>query len=185
MEDRHMTERLILGQVLRLDADPAQTGPEAAAATRRTGAHARQRRSRSWRSATPSPPRRPSGRCPSTTTGDHLILPGFIDAHAHYPQTAIIASWGKRLIDWLNTYTFPEEMRFADPAYARDREPLSRPPARPRHDDGLQLLHHPSESVDALFTAARGARHAASRGQDLHGPRHRTRRPARHRAIRL
>jgi hypothetical protein len=45
--------------------------------------------------------------------GDALILPGFIDAHAHYPQTAIIASWGKRLIDWLNTYTFPEEMRFS------------------------------------------------------------------------
>ncbi|MEM9580588.1 MAG: guanine deaminase [Pseudomonadota bacterium] len=48
-----------------------------------------------------------------------LICPGFIDAHAHYPQTAIIASWGKRLIDWLNTYTFPEEMRFADPGYAQ------------------------------------------------------------------
>ncbi|MGB3243068.1 MAG: guanine deaminase [Sulfitobacter sp.] len=49
---------------------------------------------------------------------DHLICPGFVDAHAHYPQTAIIASWGKRLIDWLNDYTFPEEMRLADPAYA-------------------------------------------------------------------
>jgi guanine deaminase len=53
-----------------------------------------------------------------TDYGDALISPGFIDAHAHYPQTAIIAAWGKRLIDWLNTYTFPEEMRFADPAYA-------------------------------------------------------------------
>ena len=50
---------------------------------------------------------------------DDLICPGFVDAHVHYPQTAIIASWGKRLIDWLNTYTFPEEMRLADPAYAR------------------------------------------------------------------
>ena len=49
-----------------------------------------------------------------------LICPGFIDAHAHYPQTAMIASWGKRLIDWLNTYTFPEEMRFADPDYATE-----------------------------------------------------------------
>ncbi|WP_299730144.1 guanine deaminase [uncultured Tateyamaria sp.] len=50
--------------------------------------------------------------------GGHLILPGFIDAHAHYPQTAMIASWGKRLIDWLNTYTFPEEIRLSDPDYA-------------------------------------------------------------------
>jgi guanine deaminase len=49
-----------------------------------------------------------------------LICPGFVDAHAHYPQTAMIASWGKQLIDWLNDYTFPEEMRFADPAYARE-----------------------------------------------------------------
>ena len=50
--------------------------------------------------------------------GNHLIMPGFVDAHVHYPQTAIIASWGKRLIDWLNSYTFPEEMRFGDPDYA-------------------------------------------------------------------
>lgn len=52
--------------------------------------------------------------------GSDLICPGFVDAHAHFPQTAIIASWGKRLIDWLNSYTFPEEMRFADPDYAAE-----------------------------------------------------------------
>ena len=46
-----------------------------------------------------------------TDYGSALISAGFIDAHVHYPQTAIIASWGKRLIDWLNTYTFPEELR--------------------------------------------------------------------------
>ncbi len=50
--------------------------------------------------------------------GNHVICAGFVDAHAHYPQTAIIASWGKRLIDWLNTYTFPEEMRFGDRDFA-------------------------------------------------------------------
>jgi len=55
-----------------------------------------------------------------TDLGAQLISPGFIDAHVHYPQTAIIASWGKRLIDWLNSYTFPEEMRFADPAHAEE-----------------------------------------------------------------
>ncbi|WP_338550743.1 guanine deaminase [Roseovarius phycicola] len=49
----------------------------------------------------------------------HLISPGFVDAHVHYPQTAIIASWGKRLLDWLEQYTFPEEMKFHDPDYAR------------------------------------------------------------------
>jgi guanine deaminase len=50
----------------------------------------------------------------------HLISAGFVDAHVHYPQTGIIASWGKQLIDWLNTYTFPEETRFKDPAVARE-----------------------------------------------------------------
>ncbi|MEL7257623.1 MAG: guanine deaminase, partial [Pseudomonadota bacterium] len=50
----------------------------------------------------------------------HLISPGFVDAHAHYPQTAIIASWGKRLLDWLEHYTFPEEMKFHDPDYAHE-----------------------------------------------------------------
>ncbi|MBL1435954.1 MAG: guanine deaminase [Rhodobacteraceae bacterium] len=53
-----------------------------------------------------------------TDHGRSLIMAGFVDSHAHFSQTAIIASWGKRLIDWLNTYTFPEESRFSDASYA-------------------------------------------------------------------
>jgi len=52
--------------------------------------------------------------------GDKIISAGFVDSHNHYPQTGMIASWGKRLIDWLNTYTFPEEMRFGDAEYAAE-----------------------------------------------------------------
>ncbi|WP_035881698.1 guanine deaminase [Cupriavidus metallidurans] len=48
-----------------------------------------------------------------------LIVPGFIDTHIHYPQTDIIASPSPGLLHWLDTYTFPEERRFSDPAYAR------------------------------------------------------------------
>lgn len=93
--------------------------------------------------------------------GDKLISAGFVDAHAHYPQTAIIASWGKRLIDWLNLYTFPEEIRFSDIGYAKA--------AAERYFD-LTIANgtttvcsyctiHP-ESVDAFFGEARkrGAR---------------------------
>ena len=36
-----------------------------------------------------------------------LIVPGFIDTHIHYPQVDVIASYGARLLDWLETYTFP------------------------------------------------------------------------------
>lgn len=45
----------------------------------------------------------------------HLMMAGFIDTHIHFPQVQVIASWGAQLLDWLNTYTFPEETRFADP----------------------------------------------------------------------
>src|SRR5690606_22054053 len=49
----------------------------------------------------------------------HLILPGFIDAHAHFPQMQVIASYGAELLDWLNNYTFPEETRFRDAQHGR------------------------------------------------------------------
>jgi guanine deaminase len=49
-----------------------------------------------------------------------LVVPGFIDCHVHYPQIDIIASYGEQLLDWLNRYAFPGEMRFADEQYARD-----------------------------------------------------------------
>ena len=48
----------------------------------------------------------------------HLLMPGFIDTHIHFPQVQVIASWGAQLLDWLNGYTFPEETRYADPALA-------------------------------------------------------------------
>lgn len=45
-----------------------------------------------------------------------LLMPGFIDTHVHSPQVDVIASYGAELLDWLNTYTFPAEIRYADPA---------------------------------------------------------------------
>lgn len=49
----------------------------------------------------------------------HLIMPGFIDTHLHFPQMQVIGSYAANLLEWLNTYTFIEEQRFADPAHAR------------------------------------------------------------------
>jgi len=106
--------------------------------------------------------------------GTALITAGFVDAHAHYAQTAIIASWGKRLIDWLNSYTFPEETRFHDPAYAAE--------IASRYFD-LTLANgtttvcsfgtsHP-ESVTAFFTEAerRGLRAVTGKcGMDRNAP---------------
>lgn len=48
----------------------------------------------------------------------HLILPGFIDTHVHFPQMQVIASYAANLLEWLNTYTFPEECRFVESEHA-------------------------------------------------------------------
>jgi guanine deaminase len=50
--------------------------------------------------------------------GQRLIMPGFIDTHIHYAQTDVIAAGGRNLLEWLEHYTFPAELRFADPDYA-------------------------------------------------------------------
>ncbi|UWQ02145.1 guanine deaminase [Aliiroseovarius crassostreae] len=90
-----------------------------------------------------------------TDYGNALISPGFIDAHAHYPQTAIIASWGKRLIDWLNSYTFPEESRFADRPHAQSiaESYFDLVTAAGTTTTVSYCTIHP-ESVDAYFSAA-------------------------------
>ena len=142
---------ILLGQVLRFVANPFEAGPDALRVEEAVvidggkiiavGAADELRASY------------PQAR--THEYGDRVISAGFIDAHVHYPQTAIIASWGKRLIDWLDTYTFPEEMQFKDPAYAAE--------IAARYFD-LALAHgtttmcsfstiHPA-SVEAFFTQA-------------------------------
>ncbi|HTO33837.1 MAG TPA: guanine deaminase [Pararhizobium sp.] len=49
----------------------------------------------------------------------HLILPGFIDTHLHFPQMQVIGSYAANLLEWLNTYTFPEECRFVETEHAQ------------------------------------------------------------------
>ncbi len=48
-----------------------------------------------------------------------FLLPGFVDAHVHYPQVRVIGGMGFRLLDWLAAHALPEEARLADPGHAR------------------------------------------------------------------
>ena len=83
------------------------------------------------------------------------IVPGFIDCHVHFSQLQIMASYGEQLLDWLNRYAYPEEMRFADADYAQQ--------IASAFVDGLLrngttsalvfATVHP-QSVDAIFAAA-------------------------------
>ena len=145
---------LLLGQVLSFFGNPFQDGPGAARHETHGAVLVDACKIADVGPAGMLRARHPQARV--TDYGSALISAGFIDAHVHYPQTAIIASWGKRLIDWLNQYTFPEEMRFSDPAYAAE--------IADRYLD-LALAHgttsmcsyatiHPA-SVDAFFAAAR------------------------------
>lgn len=48
-----------------------------------------------------------------------VLLPGFVDAHIHYPQTRVTGSASGELLEWLEKTVFPEEARFHDELYAR------------------------------------------------------------------
>ena len=112
-----MIDQLLIGQTLGFSNDPFSGDPETAAhSSARGGVLLRDGRIVAIGEADDL--RRDNPTAALIDHGDHLITAGFVDSHMHYPQTAMIASWGKQLIEWLNTYTFPEEMKFADRAYA-------------------------------------------------------------------
>lgn len=71
-----------------------------------------------WRGAFAALPQ-PYRSAPVDDFGDCLILPGFVDAHIHFPQYRMLAAPGKDLLDWLSRFTFPEEARYGDAAYAK------------------------------------------------------------------
>ncbi|MDE9451200.1 guanine deaminase [Aliiroseovarius sp. Z3] len=146
--------QLLLGQTVRFTADPFKTPLPESTIYERRGAVA----INGDKIADVGPAddlRQKYPQAEVTEYGDALITPGFVDTHAHYPQTAIIASWGKRLIDWLNSYTFPEESRFGDPAHAAEiaETYFDLVTASGTTTTVSYCTIHP-ESVDAYFTAA-------------------------------
>jgi guanine deaminase len=97
---------------------------------------------------------------PRTVAVEHLpglIVPGFVDAHVHYPQIECIASHGEQLMSWLERHIFPAEKAFADRGHA-DSVAAFFLDELLRHGTTSALVFatvHPG-SVDALFEAALG-----------------------------
>ena len=57
---------------------------------------------------------------PCTAYKDDLIIPGLTDLHVHAPQYTFRASgMDLELLDWLNTYAFPQEARYENLEFAR------------------------------------------------------------------
>ena len=118
-----------------------------------------------------------TSRYPDASVDDHgqsWILPGFIDAHVHYPQLGVIASYGRQLLDWLNDYTFPEEAKFADQAYsARQSELFIDQMLGNGTTSAAVFATVHSHSADALFSAAQAKNIRLMTGKvmmDRHAP---------------
>ncbi len=93
-------------------------------------------------------------------------MPGFIDAHIHYPQTQVIGSYGAQLLDWLHNYTFVEEQKFADPGHcARIAEFFLDELFRCGTTTAMVYCTVHPQSADAFFAEAerRGARMIAGK----------------------
>jgi guanine deaminase len=149
-----MSKHLLLGQTLAFTGDPFQSDwNEVTRVSARGGVLVEGARISAVGEADDLRRAHPDAQV--TDYGTALITAGFVDAHMHYPQTGIIASWGKQLIDWLNTYTFPEETRFADRAYADDVAGRTLDLALAHGTTTLTSFCtiHP-QSVDAFFGAA-------------------------------
>lgn len=99
---------------------------------------------------------------------NHLILPGFVDAHIHFPQMGMIGSYGEQLLEWLDKYTFPFEMRFSDKKYAQKMATLFIDELlKNGTTTALVFCTAAKESVDALFESAQPYRMRLIAGRTL------------------
>lgn len=105
---------------------------------------------------------------------DALIVPGFVDTHIHYPQCDIVAAHGKRLLDWLETYTFPIEREFVNAARASETARFFLDELlRNGTTTALVFATVHTGAVDALFEAAQARRMRLIAGKvmmDRHAP---------------
>ena len=116
----------------------------------------------------------PGADWPREDHAGRLVLPGFVDTHVHSPQLDVIGSYGSELLDWLNTYTFPAERRYADAAVAQQGAALFLD-ALLAHGTTAAVVFPTVHKVsaDALFAAAaeRGMRLIAGKVlMDRHAP---------------
>ncbi|WP_020651156.1 guanine deaminase [Solimonas variicoloris] len=103
---------------------------------------------------------------PIVDHGTDLLLPGLIDTHIHFPQTEVIGSAGRDLLDWLEHYIFAVEARFGDYAYASEvAEVFLDELLRNGTTTALVFCTVHKASVEAFFAAAerRGLRMIAGK----------------------
>jgi guanine deaminase len=84
-----------------------------------------------------------------------FIVPGFVDAHVHFPQVRIIGAMGRTLLDWLEAVALPEEARMSDRRYGADIAKLFlRALASHGTTSALVFGAHFADATAELFEAA-------------------------------
>jgi guanine deaminase len=87
-----------------------------------------------------------------------VLLPGFVDCHAHFPQIRVIGALGLALMEWLQSVALPEEARLANAGYAASvADQFVRGLARNGTTTALVFGSHFVEAQEALFSAASAA----------------------------
>ena len=163
-----MNARVLLGDIVTFDASPRHYGDNITPRHIAGGAVAVDAAGRiAWVGGRADLPEGYSG-LPVDDWGGCLILPGLVDAHIHFPQNRMLAAPGLDLLDWLARFTFPEEARYGDPAWAEARA-----------GDFLKILfRHGTTSAlafssvhkcaaEALFAAAQKAGMALATGKTM------------------
>lgn len=96
----------------------------------------------------------PAGVCVCDYRGK-LVVPGFVDAHLHYPQTEMLGAYGVPLLTWLQEYAFPAERRYAIASHARKMSAFFiRQLLRNGTTTAMVMGTVHPQSVDALFEEA-------------------------------
>ncbi|MGI5121705.1 guanine deaminase [Marinactinospora thermotolerans] len=84
-----------------------------------------------------------------------VITPGFVDSHVHYTQVGMVASYGEKLINWLDKFVYPEEMKYSDKKYAEEgAELFCKELLRNGTTTALVFTSTYPHSVDVLFDRA-------------------------------
>jgi guanine deaminase len=105
---------------------------------------------------------------PSVDLRGGFLLPGFVDAHTHFPQLRVLGGLGRSLLDWLEDCALPEEARMADHSHAcRVARGFVHALASHGTTTALVFGAHFAPATAALFEAAASAGLRIAAGQVL------------------
>ncbi len=160
--------RVLRGAVLSYRDDPHAVGVQSAVRFYRVGAVVVGKDGRIlWRGHAARLPRAHRG-LPCDDYGESLLAAGFIDAHVHFPQHRMLAAPARDLLEWLERYTFAEEIRYRSRAHTESAaETFLDHLLTHGTTSALVFSSVHATATDALFAAAERRRMAIVTGKTM------------------